>query len=90
MTRAHKPPRVTTAIRFPPDVLERLREEADVRGVSINWLVSRAIEEFLPRLVPVDELRLTRDTPPRPPSPPVPVQTCVYCDLPAGHDGDHT
>lgn len=84
VTRARKPPRVTTAIRFDPAVLERLHVEADARDVSVNWLVNRAIEEFLPRLVPADRLLLTRDPAPTTPSP-----ACVYCDLPAGHDGDH-
>lgn len=53
-------PRTTTAIRFPPDLHERLAAAAAVRGLSINYLVVKAVEDFLPRLVPVEEWRLTR------------------------------
>ena len=42
------PARVATAIRFRPDV-------------SVNWLVNRAVEQFLPRLIPADEIQWTRD-----------------------------
>lgn len=47
--------RVTTAIRFERDLHERLDVAAAERDVSINWLVTRAVEQFLDRLVPVDE-----------------------------------
>lgn len=57
-----KPPRVTTALRFPPELIERLREEADARAVSVNWLVVKAVEDFLPRLIPADQMTWTRDT----------------------------
>jgi hypothetical protein len=40
---------------------ERLRVAADERGLSINYLVIKAMEEFLDRLIPASELRLTRD-----------------------------
>jgi len=43
---------------------ERLRAAADERGLSINFLVIKATEEFLERLIPADELRLTRDPAP--------------------------
>lgn len=51
----------TTGVRFKKTTRERLHAEADARDLSINWLVNRACEEFLERLIPVDELRLTRD-----------------------------
>lgn len=55
-----RPARVHTAMRFEPELLERLRVEADARGVSINWMVTRAVERFLSDLLPVEEIVLTR------------------------------
>jgi predicted transcriptional regulator len=53
-------PRTTTAIRFPDDLHERLKTAADERDLSINFLVVKAVEEFLDHLVPASEFRLTR------------------------------
>lgn len=53
-------PRTTTAVRFPPDIHAALVEAAEERDVSINWLVNRAVAEFLPRLIPVEEMLWTR------------------------------
>lgn len=53
--------RITTAIRFPPDLHRRLHEEAEARELSANFLVVKAVEEFLDRLIPSEEFRLTRD-----------------------------
>lgn len=62
-------PRTTTAIRFPPELHEirfppELHEElskaAEERGLSVNRIVVEAVREFLPRLIPVDEWKLTR------------------------------
>lgn len=50
-----------TAIRFPEELHERLRVAADERHFSINFLVVKAVEDFLARLIPADELKLTRD-----------------------------
>jgi predicted transcriptional regulator len=52
--------RTTTAIRFPDALHERLKEAAEQRDLSINFLVVKAVEDFLDRLVPADEFRLTR------------------------------
>jgi predicted transcriptional regulator len=52
--------RTTTAIRFPDSVHERLRMAADERDFSINFMVVKAVEDFLDRLIPAEELRLTR------------------------------
>lgn len=52
-----------TLLRLPPELHARLREAALERDVSINWLMVKAIEEFLPRLIPTDEFSRTRDTP---------------------------
>ena len=57
--------RTVTAIRFPEELHARLRDAADDRDLSVNFLVVKAVEEFLERLIPAKELRLTRDpTPP--------------------------
>lgn len=53
--------RSATAIRFPPALHERLRVAAEERHFSINFLVVKAVEDFLERLIPADELKLTRD-----------------------------
>jgi len=52
--------RVTTAIRLPVELHGRLLAAADEGDVSANFLIAKAIEDFLPRLVPVSETRLTR------------------------------
>jgi hypothetical protein len=38
----------------------RLTEAARDRHLAVNYLVVLAIEEFLDRLIPAEELRLTR------------------------------
>lgn len=53
--------RTTTAIRFDPELHERLRVAAEEREVSMNFLVVRAVADFLDRLIPVSEIRWTRD-----------------------------
>jgi predicted transcriptional regulator len=40
---------------------ERLKEAAEDHDLSANYLMVKAIEDFLRRLVPPDELRLTRE-----------------------------
>ena len=50
-----------TAIRFPEELHERLRAAADERHYSINFMVVKAVEDFLERLIPADQLKLTRD-----------------------------
>ncbi len=55
-----KAPRVTTAVRLPADLHARLQEAADERDLSVNFLVIKAIEDFLDHLIPANELRLTR------------------------------
>lgn len=57
--------RTATAIRLPDELLEQLRRAADERDLSMNYLVVKALQDFLPRLIPVSELRLTRDAEPR-------------------------
>lgn len=44
-------------IRLDPEVMARLRAEADDRDVTVNWLITRAVEQLLDRLAPVPEWR---------------------------------
>jgi predicted HicB family RNase H-like nuclease len=53
--------RTTTAIRFPDELHDQLRGAAEERGLSLNFMVIKAVEDFLKRLIPADQLRLTRD-----------------------------
>ncbi len=55
--------RTATAIRFPEELHERLRQAADGYGLPLNFLVVKAMEEFLDRMIPPSEFRLTRDHP---------------------------
>jgi predicted transcriptional regulator len=57
---ATKSARTTTAIRFPDELHDQLKQAADERGLSINFVVVEAVKEFLDRLIPVEEFRLTR------------------------------
>ena len=49
------------SIRLDPDLYERVSVAAKERRVSKNYLVVRLLEESMDRLVPVAELKLTRD-----------------------------
>jgi predicted HicB family RNase H-like nuclease len=52
--------RTATAIRFPEQLHDDLVRAAEERDMSVNYLVVKAVQEFLPKLVPANELRLTR------------------------------
>jgi len=52
--------RSATAIRFPPELHERLRLAAEAHGLPINFMVNKAVVELLDNLVEPHELRLTR------------------------------
>ena len=56
----HKTVTVGTGIRLPKDTHERLAAAAADRRLSVNWLVNRAIEDYLARLLPADEMKLTQ------------------------------
>ena len=56
-------PRRATAIRFDPELHERLSAAAKERHVSINLLVNLAAQEFVDNLLPVDEVQWTRRDP---------------------------
>lgn len=56
-------PRTTTAIRFTPAIHERLRKASEDHDLPMNYLVNRAVFEFLENLLPAGEIRFTRDEP---------------------------
>jgi predicted transcriptional regulator len=60
MTKRNTEHTSATGIRLPDSLLERLRVAADERDVSMNWLAVRAIRDYLDRLIPIDEFKLTR------------------------------
>lgn len=53
--RCSEEPRVTTAIRLPASLREALQDAAARRDVSINFLVTRAVSDFLERLPAPEE-----------------------------------
>lgn len=57
----HRKNRSATAIRFPEELHEQLRAKADEYEFSINYLVVKAVQDFLPRMLPAKDLKLTRD-----------------------------
>lgn len=59
MTDRHT--RTTTAIRLKPELHQRVKAEAAARDLSVNYLVNRALEQFLDKLIPVDQMRWTRE-----------------------------
>lgn len=58
--KVHHEERVTTAVRIPESLHSRLRDAADERELSANYLIVRAIEDYLDRLIPADEFTLVR------------------------------
>lgn len=51
--RRYDPDRVTTAVRIPAEIHEKLREEAEARDVSLNYLLVRGAQLVLERLTPL-------------------------------------
>ena len=51
--------RISLHVRVPTELLERLRDEADQRDVSVNFLAVRAFTRYLENLAPVDEVLAT-------------------------------
>ncbi len=58
--RPSKGDRISMGLRIPRELHARLEQAAMERDVALNWLVTRAIEDFLPRLLPLDEILWTR------------------------------
>lgn len=52
--------RSATCIRLPESLHDRIEAEAKSRGVPMNWLITRLLAEGVERLIPADEMRLTR------------------------------
>jgi hypothetical protein len=53
--------RVSTAVRFEPDLIQRLRAVADDRDVSLNLLVNRAVSHWLGEYGPALDARRDPD-----------------------------
>lgn len=51
--------RVATAVRLPAELHTRLQEHAEMRDVSVNWLVTRAVEQFLAGLPSREQVEAT-------------------------------
>ena len=51
--------RVTKAVRISPELDKQLKEVARERGVSVNVLVNVALNDYLQRLVPLEDLLKT-------------------------------
>lgn len=51
--RRYDPDRVTTAVRIPAEIHEKLQEEAEARDVSLNYLLVRGAQLVLERLTPL-------------------------------------
>jgi predicted HicB family RNase H-like nuclease len=47
-------------VRVPPDMHQRLVDASLDHDVAVNWLVNKAIHEFMDRLLPASEVRWTR------------------------------
>jgi predicted HicB family RNase H-like nuclease len=58
--KVHHEERVTTALRVPKDLHQRLKDAADERQVGVNLIAVKALEDYLDRLIPLQELQLTR------------------------------
>ncbi len=52
--------RTATAIRFPEELHDELVRAAAERNLSVNFLVTEAVRDFLPRLIPAEEFTLAR------------------------------
>jgi predicted transcriptional regulator len=59
MARNDPTRRVATAVRLPEEIHEQLQEHAEMRDVSVNWLVTRAVEQFLERLPSREQVEAT-------------------------------
>jgi predicted HicB family RNase H-like nuclease len=51
--------RITKAVRLDPALNDRLKREARIRNISANLLINAAVEDYLNRLVPVDDVLRT-------------------------------
>lgn len=61
MTTDPKPRDTTISAHVPPALQEQVQAAAKARGWTTTVLVRRAVEDYLDRLVPADEIVWTRD-----------------------------
>ena len=54
--------RVSTAVRLPEDLHAELQRQASEREVSVNFLVTRAVDHYLRALGPADPLAVIDET----------------------------
>ena len=54
--KSYESPRVTTALRLPVPLHERIKAAAAERDVSANWLMERLLADGVDRLIPVAEM----------------------------------
>ena len=47
-------------MRLPRELHDRLRRAAEERQVAVNYIMVKSLEDYLDRLIPIDELELTR------------------------------
>lgn len=52
---------ISTALRLPKSLHELLTQTARDRGLTMNRLVIFALNDYIPRLLPIDEIKLTKD-----------------------------
>jgi hypothetical protein len=67
LTTASEPPitaNISSGYSLPVDLHDELRAAAKARGLSASYLVQKALEDYLPRLIPVEELALVRPVAP--------------------------
>lgn len=53
--------RAAVQIRLPEELFERSKKAAEERSLSFNKFTVLAIEEFLDRLIPIEEFKWTRE-----------------------------
>jgi hypothetical protein len=66
LSAASEPPitaNISSGYSLPVDLHDELRAAAKARGLSASYLVQKALEDYLPRLIPVEELALVRPVP---------------------------
>ena len=57
--REYEEQRVTKAVRIGADLDQRLKQVARERGVSVNVIMNMALNQYLERLLPLEEVLRT-------------------------------
>ncbi len=57
--REYEEDRITKAVRLPPQLDTRLKAVARERGIAVNTIIVAAVENYLDRLVPLEDLLRT-------------------------------